>query len=575
MNPGHWLEEFATALLRAGLPAGLAVHDVAETLRRLARRLADGPGAPARIAYFGPTGVGKSKLFNTLFGQEFSPSGYRRPWTMQAAYLTHESHADLTRNTDANWLLHSEDRWRDVIFIDTPDFDSIESTNRLEAEKVLREADAFLFVTDVHKYGDLSTWEYLGRVLDTEKPLAVVLNKVAGPAPVEDFFSRLESEFTGRVPESHRIVIRHHAIDDHMCIPGSDPGVDAFASAVAEFVATSQRRQELVVESVRSELRLFEKSWSSAEKRLGDCLEGFTVVRGEVEEAFTHQCNTLHAEVDAEVDPAVKAEVFAGVLASLEKIDPLRYPRKLLALPVEGVKALWKQWFPTAEQVSVDENQRTEADETFQLVEARVLALTQLIQEAYANEERCAERLSGNACESLKLTHAETLSRFRDQEKKFCEWLRHEVEVTASTLTGENKVKFFVAQMLYNSAIIGVQISTGGGLMMGEVLANAVLSPLMAKAIGLAVSSERVTKFETDARDERHRLHCEVLATVRDRALDQLQQLSAWAQPYGQLRESARELVRSADQVCAAFADDVLEEVSLRTLSALAAAKEE
>src|SRR5262249_27688414 len=130
-------------------------------LSNLARRLLEGPDAPLRVAFFGPTGVGKSKLFNSLLGKELSPSGFRRPFTLRPVYFLPESHKALLPGIDGDVKLGSDPSWRDLILIDTPDFDSVETQNRKEAERIFREADAFLFITDVQKYADHATWEYL------------------------------------------------------------------------------------------------------------------------------------------------------------------------------------------------------------------------------------------------------------------------------------------------------------------------------------------------------------------------------------------------------------------------------
>ena len=75
--------------------------------------------------------------------------------------------------------------------IDTPDFDSIESHNRDEAERIFAEADAFVFVTDSLKYADASTWTYLKAIHQARKELLVVLNKVQSDVVVESFLGSL------------------------------------------------------------------------------------------------------------------------------------------------------------------------------------------------------------------------------------------------------------------------------------------------------------------------------------------------------------------------------------------------
>ena len=110
----------------------------------LRRRLRDGPLAPLRIAFFGPTGSGKSKLFSSLMGKNLS--GRDTADLSPAALVTyvHDDWRSLSpsalRRRASSTRTH---RWRDAILIDTPDFDSVEEANRAEAERVFLEADGF------------------------------------------------------------------------------------------------------------------------------------------------------------------------------------------------------------------------------------------------------------------------------------------------------------------------------------------------------------------------------------------------------------------------------------------------
>ena len=92
------LESLRKALSRLELPDGLqaarsALSELPGTIVNLERRLADGASSPIRVALFGPTGVGKSKIFNSLLGSVVSPAGFKRPFTMRPVYSVHEAHS--------------------------------------------------------------------------------------------------------------------------------------------------------------------------------------------------------------------------------------------------------------------------------------------------------------------------------------------------------------------------------------------------------------------------------------------------------------------------------------------------
>src|SRR5262245_24842215 len=53
----------------ATISPALRRERVGDALRNVERRLIEGARAPLRFAIFGPTGAGKSKLFNSLVGE--------------------------------------------------------------------------------------------------------------------------------------------------------------------------------------------------------------------------------------------------------------------------------------------------------------------------------------------------------------------------------------------------------------------------------------------------------------------------------------------------------------------------
>jgi GTP-binding protein EngB required for normal cell division len=132
------------------------------------------------VALAGPTGVGKSQLFNVLTGTDLAVVGRRRPTTAagQAAIWGDGGDALL------DWLQigrrHSvgDDGLGGLVLLDLPDFDSIEVSHRLEAERVVGLADLVLWVVEPQKYADASLHDRYLRPLATHaEAMAVVLNQ--------------------------------------------------------------------------------------------------------------------------------------------------------------------------------------------------------------------------------------------------------------------------------------------------------------------------------------------------------------------------------------------------------------
>lgn len=140
------------------------------------------------VALAGPTGVGKSRLFNVLAGAELATVGRRRPTTSAGQAAVWGEGADAL----LDWLEISRRHRVDVdglgglVLLDLPDFDSIEATHRVEAERVVALADLVLWVVEPQKYADASLHDRYLRPLATHAgAMAVVLNQADLLSPAD------------------------------------------------------------------------------------------------------------------------------------------------------------------------------------------------------------------------------------------------------------------------------------------------------------------------------------------------------------------------------------------------------
>lgn len=141
--------------------------------------------APLVVLLLGPTGAGKSTLFNTIAGRAASPTGVLRPTTRTAIVLAHPDDADALREgtlaqVDAHRLRMVTDETvpAGVALVDAPDIDSLEHTNRELADRLVEAADLCIFVTTATRYADKVPWLVLGRVRERGLPLVVVVNRL-------------------------------------------------------------------------------------------------------------------------------------------------------------------------------------------------------------------------------------------------------------------------------------------------------------------------------------------------------------------------------------------------------------
>jgi GTP-binding protein EngB required for normal cell division len=189
------LEEEAVA-------AGRAV--VAKAGRRL------GLGLDATVvALAGPTGAGKSSLFNALGGAGLAKVSRLRPTTGAAEAATWGDAGDPL----LDWLdvrrrhRRSGEELEGLVLLDLPDFDSVELGHRLEVDRLVELVDLVVWVVDPQKYADASWHErYLRPLAAHGEAMAVVLNQAdllraaELDACVSDLRRLLQRELTRSVP---------------------------------------------------------------------------------------------------------------------------------------------------------------------------------------------------------------------------------------------------------------------------------------------------------------------------------------------------------------------------------------
>jgi len=141
------------------------------------------------VALAGPTGAGKSTLFNALAGAELTQSGVRRPTTsaVTAAVRGDVDPALLDwLGAAARHVLPDEEPGAGFVLLDLPDYDSVEEANRREVERVIALVDLLVWVVDPQKYADAALHDrYLRPLAGHGDVMVLVLNqadRLDGPA---------------------------------------------------------------------------------------------------------------------------------------------------------------------------------------------------------------------------------------------------------------------------------------------------------------------------------------------------------------------------------------------------------
>ena len=178
------LDERLTALGKAAdLARGRLADGAVERARAVVAQAGERLGLGLEstvVALAGPTGAGKSRLFNALAGEELAAVGRRRPTTSASQAAVWGDGADPL----LDWLeiprRHrlAAEGLDGLVLLDLPDFDSVEAEHRLEVDRVVGLADLVAWVVEPQKYADAALHDrYLRPLASHAEAMAVVLNQ--------------------------------------------------------------------------------------------------------------------------------------------------------------------------------------------------------------------------------------------------------------------------------------------------------------------------------------------------------------------------------------------------------------
>lgn len=121
---------------------------------------------PLIVAFMGGTGVGKSALLNRLAGKPIAVSGVERPTSKEVTLYHHESLS--TDTLPANLPLqkiriaaHDNLSYKQLVWLDMPDFDSTTRTNQELVFEWLPYIDVLIYVVSPERYRDNKAWQLL------------------------------------------------------------------------------------------------------------------------------------------------------------------------------------------------------------------------------------------------------------------------------------------------------------------------------------------------------------------------------------------------------------------------------
>lgn len=457
-----------------------------QDLQALGQRIAQKPDDLNFILLFGPTGCGKSKLTNSLIRHSLTPVGYRRPTTVNPYFIVPKGRTgDVVSGLPPLPYETEEIDAGDgpaMVLIDAPDIDSVREENHALADAFLRFADAILVVVTEQKYADDSIWQYITAFAEKKRLFHVVLNKFQNQEVLDDLREKLDDHGID-VPI---LTIPMEQTRDHELLAETDDLASLRGLLETWAAEPSVRRNALrnmtewQRERLNQALLPAVKSGIQTQSALLEKLAG----------AVDAQTQALEQGLPLDIDKQTQKQIYKKLIQRLDRIDPLRYPRKILSFPFRWVKGMLP-WPARKEEADQDIAAVWDLnEETFvNLAMTLHMDLVGILEEA--GHPLPAER-----------TEAELRREFSRFQESFKESVAAQAEAIASRLSLGQKVKFYTAQVLIFGAVIGLEAQTGGLFTLTEVLADGLVSPFAAKLIGMAISSEESRQFHEKSRAE-------------------------------------------------------------------------
>jgi len=471
-----------------------AIADWAQRLDLVAARRSTPAEAPLLVVLLGPTGAGKSTLFNAALGRPLSAPGVVRPATRRPVAAGTPSDLASLRDDPvlADEALALEAVPLDAlpaalvghVLVDTPDFDSIERENRRRAEALLRRADRIVLVLTPEKYGDRSIWELVDRHLALGSFAGAVLNKDEGGGALADCSGLLARRGLGSPlvvprrartedPTSFEPGLRHALLG--LCASDEPRGAVHAARLFAAVTWERRLRDEAIV-PFAAEL---DRARAALRRGLDDLRRGLP--------------DRIRRELALELDGTVRREFERRFLEEIRRIDVLREPRRWLLAPFTVVRS----WLGGREdeRAALERTSLWLTDlfeqrfERFTLdLHERVRGLVEAAQQGAARAHPWP-RFENPSREASRALLVRAFERLEAQ-------VASESDRIAAGLPTRARVGFYGSQAFFHALTLLAFVKTGGLLSLGEIATQGLLSPFLAGLLGRFVSSSEAAQVE-------------------------------------------------------------------------------
>ncbi|MGR9107420.1 MAG: GTPase [Gammaproteobacteria bacterium] len=307
---------------------------------------------PLVAAFFGGTGVGKSTLLNRLAGHEIARTGVVRPTSREVSLYLH-------RDLDLNQLpenfpvekvridRHENPDQTNVLWMDMPDIDSTESSNRKIVLEWLPHIDILVYVVSPERYRDEKGWRLLLSE-GSRHAWVFVMNQFdrGDPSQLQSFHQQLVT-----AGFQDPILL---ATD---CSPVNSDKQDEFKQLKSVITGLADRHtvEQLELRNINARMREIEKTIEVSNQAMGNTAD-IDLVLNQWEKIWRKSADDLEEGVQWPIQEAARSIGSAGggnrLIKQLASDAEAESPS---VNPLSAYPMLWDDWAQTRFEDALDQ----------------------------------------------------------------------------------------------------------------------------------------------------------------------------------------------------------------------------
>jgi GTPase SAR1 family protein/uncharacterized membrane protein YkgB len=516
-------------------PRAREIHELAEELPKSLAVFSYKESMPCLwVVFVGGTGTGKSTLFNAFCGGPISETGVERPRTSGPLVYAHrdcpleerfpfpdtkierrplEKLDGAPENGVPGHLVmleHNRTDLSQVLFVDTPDIDSVEPENRQIAHDVYLLSDTVVFVTSQEKYADEVPYDFLLRILQDKTPYFFLLNKAGTELTKKEALGVLQKE--GVVFKDDRVWLIPYAPSHPLQWISENTAFRDFVRSLSRKLSAEgiqnlreiqkERRAESLRVLIGRTLNLLQEENKASQV----WLERLEMVCQEISnDLISDQKKSFTADTREHLNAEIRS-LFAkyDILAK-----PRRFVREIFLTPFRLLGV-----FKAGTHIGRKDG-LLKVRKKIQLapIQAAILKFNRTVLERLSPADKTSPLFAELRQAGVALTEEEIKERIWNEQDKLGKWLEETFQRLSRGIPKHKEMGIYATSILWGILIISFEIVVGGGFTMLDVALDGALAPFLTKGATELFARHEIQRV---ARDLSKRYEEGLLSVVRD-----------------------------------------------------------